>query len=118
MRRKIKDPDGKAAIKAYLEGSATSEQLATAVRYLLEELGTRHPGNAVEVRIPPYGAVQCVEGPTHKRGTPGNVVEMDPVSWLELSLGRQSFDQLHLAGKLQASGNRSDLAGLFPIFVP
>jgi hypothetical protein len=118
MRRKIKVLDGQEAIKTYLEGEATDIQLATAVRYLLEELGTNHPGNAVEVRIPPYGAVQCVQGPSHKRGTPGNVVEMDPTSWLDLALGKQSFDQLLLAGKLQASGNRSDLAGLFPIFVP
>lgn len=118
MRRKIKVLDGQVAIKAYLEGTASVDQLATAVRYLLEELGTRHPGNAVEVRIPPYGAVQCVAGPTHKRGTPGNVVEMDPVSWLALALGSVSFDELLVSGKLQASGNRSDLAGLFPIFVP
>jgi hypothetical protein len=117
MRRKIKVLDGDAAIKAYLKGSLSEQQLATAVRYLLEELATTHPGNAVEVRIPPYGAVQCVAGPAHKIGTPGNVVEMDPASWLELALGKKSFDQLLAAGKLQASGNRSDLTGLFPIFV-
>lgn len=118
MRRKIKVLDGQEAIKAYLAGTASDDQLATAVRFLLEELGTNHPGNAVEVRVPPFGAVQCVAGPVHKRGTPGNVVEMDPVSWLELALGSQGFDELAGQGKLQASGNRSDLAGLFPIFVP
>ena len=118
MRRKIAKPQGEGAIQAYLEGLATEEQLATAVRFLLEELGSNHPGNSVEVRIPPYGAVQCIEGPSHSRGTPANVVEMDPGSWMELALGWITFEEVLVAGKLTASGNRSDLAGLFPIFKP
>jgi hypothetical protein len=118
MRRKIAKPDGLEAIQAHLEGFASTEQLATAVRFLLEELGSNHPGNSVEVRIPPYGAVQCIEGPSHSRGTPANVVEMDPASWIELALGRITFENLLETGKLSASGNRSDLAGLFPIFNP
>jgi len=118
MRRKITQPKGQEAIQAYLEGSANSASLATAVRFLLEELGSNHPGNSVEVRIPPYGAVQCIEGPSHSRGTPANVVEMDPASWIELALGKITFEHLLLEGKLTASGNRSDLAGLFPIFKP
>jgi len=118
MRRKIAKPEGQEAIQAYLEGLASTAQLATAVRFLLEELGTNHPGNSVEVRIPPYGAVQCIEGPSHSRGTPANVVELDPMSWIELALGRITFEVLLQQGKLSASGNRSDLAGLFPIFKP
>lgn len=118
MRRKIQLKDGKLAIQAHLEGLATKEQIAIAVRFLLEELGTKYPGNSVEVRIPPLGAIQCIEGPSHSRGTPANVVEMDPASWLELALGEKSFEQLHDQGSLTASGNRSDLAGLFPIFEP
>ncbi len=118
MRRKIARPDGLQAISAYLSGNASDPLVATAVRFLLEELGTTHPGNAVEVRIPPLGAVQCIEGPTHTRGTPANVVEMDPTSWLALALGKQSFEELAVSGKLTASGSRSDLAGLFPIFIP
>jgi hypothetical protein len=118
MRRKIAKPDGQEAISAYLFDTASNEQIATAVRFLLEELGTNHPGSSVEVRIPPYGAVQCIEGPTHTRGTPANVVEMDPASWLALALGKSSFEELARAGKLTASGSRSDLAGLFPIFIP
>lgn len=118
MRRKIAKPEGELAIQAYLEGLASDEQLATAVRFLLEELGTNHPGNSVEVRVPPLGAVQCIEGPSHSRGTPANVVEMDPASWIELALGRISFEELMSMAKLTASGNRSDLAGLFPIFKP
>ena len=118
MRRKIAGPDGLEAISAYLTGNAAESSIATAVRFLLEELGTIYPGNAVEVRIPPYGAVQCIEGPAHTRGTPANVVEMDPTSWLELALGKSSFEELAASGKLTASGSRSDLAGLFPIFKP
>ena len=118
MRRKISRPDGHGAISAYLLGDASQENIATAVRFLLEELGTNHPGNAVEVRVPPYGAVQCIEGPTHTRGTPANVVEMDPTSWINLALGKNSFEELAVTGKLTASGSRSDLAGLFPIFIP
>jgi len=86
------------------------------VRFLLEELGTLHPGAAVEVRVPPFGAVQCVAGPTHTRGTPSNVVELGPEAWLALALGAESFEELIGRGLLTASGNRSDLAGLFPIF--
>ena len=118
MRRKIASPLGLEAIAAYLEGNASQDQTATAVRFLLEELGTKHPGNSVEVRVPPLGAVQCISGPTHTRGTPANVVEMDPISWLMLALGKSSFEELSREGMLTASGSRSDLAGLFPIFKP
>jgi len=116
LRRKISASDGQAAIKSFQAGSANSQALATAVRYLLEELGTKHPGAAVEVRVPPLGAVQCVAGPSHSRGTPSNVVELGPEAWLALALGTSSFEELIGQGKLTASGNRSDLTDLFPIF--
>ena len=115
-RRKIQTQQGQEAVLAYLQGEPSIEEFELAVRYLLQQMAERYPGNAVELRVPPLGAVQCIQGPSHKRGTPSNVVELDPTSWLELALGRASFDQLHSAGKLSASGNRSDLAGLFPIF--
>jgi hypothetical protein len=116
LRRKISIQDGEAAIQSFQAGSATAQELATAVRFLLEELGTRHPGAAVEVRVPPLGAVQCVAGPTHTRGTPSNVVELGPEAWLALALGTESFEELIEQGLLSASGNRSDLTDLFPIF--
>jgi hypothetical protein len=116
LRRKISPSDGQAAIQSFQAGSATSQELATAVRFLLEELGTRYPGSAVEVRVPPLGAIQCVAGPSHTRGTPSNVVELGPEAWLALALGTLSFEELIGQGKLSASGNRSDLTDLFPIF--
>jgi len=116
LRRRISQQDGQAAVESYQAGSATTQELATAVRFLLEELGTRFPGAAVEVRVPPLGAVQCVAGPSHTRGTPSNVVELGPEAWLGLALGTESFDDLMGRGLLTASGNRSDLTDLFPIF--
>ena len=116
LRRKISPQDGQAAIASFQAGSATTQELAPAVRFLLEELGTRHPGAAVELRVPPLGAVQCVTGPTHTRGTPSNVVEIGPEAWMSLALGVESFEELIGKGLLTASGNRSDLADLFPIF--
>ena len=115
-RRRIKVQDGEAAVRSFLASTHNKAEFDLAVRFLLEEMTARFPGNSVELRVPPLGAVQCIEGPSHKRGTPANVVELDPASWLELALGKASFEQLHQLGKLSASGNRSDLAGLFPIF--
>ena len=60
---------------------------ATAVRYTLEELASVAPGRTVEVRVPPHGAVQCIEGPVHTRGTPPNVIETDAATWLRLAVG-------------------------------
>lgn len=113
MRRRVRPEDGTLALAAYLEGDQT--QLATAVRYLLEELGSRHPGNSVEVRVPPFGAVQCVEGPRHTRGTPPNVVELATEDWVQLATGRINWDALQRAGRIQASGTRANLSELLPL---
>jgi hypothetical protein len=91
------------------------EALRVAVRRLLDLLAGRAPGRAVEVRVPPFGAVQCVEGPRHTRGTPPNVVETDPVTWVRLAVGLMSWEQA-LAGRLvRVSGVRADLAGHLPV---
>ena len=86
-----------------------------AVRTLLEALAARHPGRAVEVRVPPYAAVQCVEGPRHTRGTPPNVVETDPWTWIRLAAGRATWADCRADGAVRASGERADLGGLLPI---
>ncbi len=85
------------------------------MRYLLEELGTRAPGRSVEVRVPPYGAVQCVEGPTHTRGTPPNVVETDAETWLRLATGDLRWSEALADGRLRVSGIRARLDALLPL---
>ncbi len=89
--------------------------LATAVRYTLEELSLRAPGRSVEVRVPPHGVVQCIQGPRHTRGTPTNVVETDGPTWLELATGTQTWEQAVGDGTVRASGSRADLSAHLPI---
>ena len=85
------------------------------VRLLLTALATRAPGKSVEVRVPPYGAVQCVEGPRHTRGTPPNVIECDAATWLELATGRLTWESAQAAARVSASGDRADLSALLPL---
>jgi Bacterial SCP ortholog len=84
-------------------------------RYTLQLLTDRAPGHSVEVRIPPFAAVQAIPGPVHRRGTPSAVVEMDPVTWLALSTGGLSWAQARAAGRIRASGERADLATWLPL---
>ncbi|HTS99554.1 MAG TPA: sterol carrier family protein [Streptosporangiaceae bacterium] len=91
------------------------EALRGAVRYLLGLLARRAPGRAVEVRIPPYAAIQCVPGPRHTRGTPPNVVETDPLTWVKLAAGRISWTAAAADGVLAASGPRADLSEYLPL---
>jgi hypothetical protein len=89
--------------------------LRDAVRTLLAELAERAPGRSVEVRIPPFGAIQCVAGPRHTRGTPPNVVETDPMTWLLVATGRLAWSDAVASGKIHASGIRTDLSELLPV---
>jgi Bacterial SCP ortholog len=86
-----------------------------AVRYLLDLLAGAAPGRAVEVRVPPYGAVQCIAGPGHTRGTPPNVVETDPVTWLRLATGGLTWHEGVERGAIRASGPRADLSPHLPV---
>ncbi|SHG15042.1 TIGR03083 family protein [Jatrophihabitans endophyticus] len=89
--------------------------LATTVRVLAEILAAQAPGRSVELRVPPFVAVQAVPGPRHTRGTPPNVVETDAVTWLRLATGRLDFAAAVAAGTVRATGPRSDLAGFLPV---
>jgi uncharacterized protein (TIGR03083 family) len=95
--------------------SVDRDATSVAVRLLLNLLSVGAPGRSVEVRVPPYGAVQCVEGPRHTRGTPGNVIETDAVTWLELATGRRQWSDAVSDGRVQASGERADLSALLPL---
>ncbi|UVJ38871.1 sterol carrier family protein [Arthrobacter sp. CJ23] len=134
-RRRIDVEEGRAALAAWQAavGQSASGQstaggaasgagtppsrtvMATAVRYTLEEVTARAPGNSVEVRVPPFGVTQCVEGPRHTRGTPPNVIECDAGTWLELVIGRLAWADAVNAGRVAASGLRADLSGLLPL---
>lgn len=85
------------------------------VKSTLAELSRRLPGRAIEVRIPPYAAIQCGEGPTHTRGTPPNVIEMDAATWLALADGRESWADALERGAISASGARADLSPHLPL---
>lgn len=85
------------------------------VKESLAKLAELAPGRAIEVRIPPYAAIQCGEGPTHTRGTPPNVIEMDVDTWLALSSGAESWDEAMARGAISASGVRADLSGYLPL---
>ncbi|MET7679568.1 sterol carrier family protein [Streptomyces sp. NPDC005423] len=91
------------------------QALAAATRLLADTLAVKAPGGSTEVRVPPHAVVQCVEGPRHTRGTPPNVVETDPLTWLRLATGRTRWRDALAEGKVRASGERADLAGLLPV---
>lgn len=115
MPTRIPSADGEAAIASWQQGSAERQTLATAVRYLLQELSDRAPGRSVEVRVPPFGAVQVIEGTTHRRGTPPAVVEMDATTWLALATGALAWVDACASGRVTASGERADLGDLLPL---
>ncbi|MCT2585963.1 sterol carrier family protein [Actinophytocola gossypii] len=121
MTRPVDPHELRAAVEAvwpWLTGPAdrpARPALAAAVRLSLRTLAQDAPGRSVEVRVPPFAAVQCVEGPRHTRGTPPNVVETDPRTWLELATGTLTWSEAEAAGRITASGNRADLAPHLPL---
>ena len=90
--------------------------LRDAVRVLLTALRQRAPGRSVEMRVPPYGAIQCVGGPAHTRGTPPNVVEADPATFVLLATGRLAWKDALRDGRITASGVRADLSPYLPVW--
>ena len=102
----------KAATNA-LDNLQDDELVASGLRTSLDWLATEHPGRAVEVRVPPYRAVQILGGTTHRRGTPPAVVEMSPLTWLELFTKKLTWADAVSRGKIIASGERSDLSLIF-----
>ncbi|WP_410627254.1 sterol carrier family protein [Amycolatopsis sp. cmx-8-4] len=106
------------AISPWLRGDGPDParaELAAAVRLSLRALAADAPGRTVEVRVPPFAAVQCVDGPRHTRGTPPNVIETDPRTWLELATGRVDWTTAVADGRVSASGTRADLAQWLPL---
>ncbi|MBX6388616.1 MAG: maleylpyruvate isomerase N-terminal domain-containing protein [Frankia sp.] len=91
------------------------DALRIVVRALLDLLAARAPGRSVEVRVPPFAAVQVVEGPRHTRGTPPNVVEADPVAFVQVAAGRADWAAAVADGRIHASGERADLRPYLPL---
>ncbi len=116
-RRRVEPVEGRAAIQTWLADPAACPRATerTAVRFTLEELADLAPGRAVEVRVPPDGAVQAVAGPRHTRGTPPNVVETDPATWLALASGSLTWADAMADGRVDASGERADLSQYLPL---
>ena len=115
VRRRIEAEAGRAAVRAVLADSPDAADLATATRFLLEELASAYEGHTVEVRVPPYGAAQAIAGPRHTRGTPPNVVETDPVTWIALATGSLAWPDAMAAARIAASGSRADLSQELPL---
>jgi hypothetical protein len=106
-----------AAVLAALDAGADPQRAAlrAAVQYLLRLLAEQAPGRAVEVRVPPHAAIQCVPGPRHTRGTPPNVAETDAGTWIMLATGRMAWAAAVGSGAMRASGPRADLSAYLPL---
>ncbi|MGI5368956.1 hypothetical protein C9J60_19040 [Streptomyces sp. A244] len=91
------------------------QALAACTRLLADALASKAPGGSTEVRVPPYAVVQCVEGPRHTRGTPPNVVETDPLTWIRLATGRLTWERALHDARVSASGERADLSPYLPL---
>ena len=118
--RTIPTADGDRVLSAWMSDPASirgdSAELALAVRYALQLIRQKAPGNSVELRVPPFGAAQIIEGPRHTRGTPPAVIEVSAEVWLDLVVGRTDFLDAQRDGSVSASGVRADLQGFLPLW--
>ncbi|MGB2722364.1 MAG: sterol carrier family protein [Rhodococcus sp. (in: high G+C Gram-positive bacteria)] len=106
--------DAVLAVEDWIKGEADKParaQIAAAVRTTARTLGQNAPGSSVEVRVPPFVAVQCIVGPRHTRGTPPNVVETDALTWLRVVTGVRDFADALADGSIDASGSRAAEVG-------
>lgn len=104
-----------AALDRVREGAAERNDLRLLTKHFLALLEQRAPGRSVEVRIPPYAAVQCIEGVRHTRGTPPAVVETDAATWIAVATGELTWAAAVAEGRVSASGERTDLAPYLPL---
>ncbi|MGA1293144.1 MAG: sterol carrier family protein [Candidatus Nanopelagicales bacterium] len=119
VRNPPSQEEGLKALNIYLEledkNKLDKDSLRTLIKYLLEILHKKVPGNSVEVRIPPFAAIQIIEGTTHRRGTPPAVIEINPEIFIQISLGEITWEKALTQGLIQASGQRTDLTEHFPL---
>lgn len=98
-----------------LAGERSASDLRLLTKHFLAVLEQRAPGRSVEVRVPPFAAVQVIPGVRHTRGTPPAVVEMAPEVWVALAAGERAWADAEAAGELRASGERADLSAYLPL---
>jgi len=104
-----------AALARVGSGAAERGDLRLLTKHFLAVLEQRAPGRSVEVRVPPYAAVQVVPGVRHTRGTPPAVVETDAETWIALATGELGWAAALGSGRVSASGERADLAPYLPL---
>lgn len=118
-RLRIADPvDVAVALDRVADSIAERSDLRLLVKHFLALLESRAPGHSVEVRVPPYAAVQVIAGVRHTRGTPPAVVELDAATWIDLATGRLAWSDALTSGRVRASGERTDLSGHLPLTPP
>jgi hypothetical protein len=120
VRNPPNNQEGLQALKDLLNSYETNQEVnklieQTAVKFCLQLLHEKAPGNSVEVRIPPYAAVQVIPGISHKRGTPPAVIEMTARIWIYLAIGKIDWITTKNSGAISASGERADLSTLLPL---
>ena len=120
VRNPPSDQDGLRALKDLLNSYEINQEVnktieQTAVKFCLQLLHEKAPGNSVEVRIPPYAAVQVIPGISHKRGTPPAVIEMTARIWIDLAIGNIDWITTKTSGAISASGERADLSAFLPL---
>ena len=113
--RRASDAEVGAALARTSAGTPTRDDLRLLTKHFLAVLEHRAPGHSVEVRVPPYAAVQVIPGVRHTRGTPPAVVETDAATWIALATGELGWSEAEATAQVSASGERADLAPYLPL---
>jgi hypothetical protein len=110
-------PAEAAAVRAALArlDAGARDDVKLLTKHFLALLQLKAPGHSVEVRVPPYAAIQCIPGVRHTRGTPPAVVETDASTWIALATGQLTWAEAEDAGRVRASGERADLSPYLPL---
>jgi len=114
-RLRVADPDDVAAALARVADQPQGSDLRLLTKHFLAVLEQRAPGHSVEVRVPPYAAVQVIPGVRHTRGTPPAVIETDAETWIALATGELAWADAVAAARVSASGERTDLSSYLPL---
>jgi hypothetical protein len=112
---RLSPAEPRAVEEALARAERSADDLRLLSRHFLAVLAQKAPGRSVEIRVPPYAAVQAVPGVRHTRGTPPAVVELDAATWVELATGETAWGEAVAQGRVRASGERADLGPYLPL---